>query len=151
MLVIDTLLIFSQALTLQITYIITLQRGCQRPWSYFEMPTAPNKHGSVIALFVDKTTCGIPSLESPTSGYYCSRALLGYISKALPRVKPPRNAFATLLPHDRNNWSKMAAVGHHTTQLSELTPATGLVLEGPWGCSIVYRALQPWCHTARGC
>lgn len=39
--------------------------------------------------------------------------------------KSLRNAAATLLPRDRNNWTGIAAAQPHTAQLSQLTPAVG--------------------------
>lgn len=40
-------------------------------------------------------------------------------------VKSLWNLCATLLPHDTNNWTGRVVAQAHTTQLSQLAPATG--------------------------
>ncbi len=67
----------------------------------------------------------IQRLGSPSR---ITATVLGCICSKLLPAKSLRNLWATLLPHDRNNWTGIAVAQPHTIQLSQLTPATGTAL-----------------------
>lgn len=76
-----------------------------------------------IREIVDKTQHGVSStVEVPRGRQPRGRDTFPPLCSV---QKSLRNAAATLLPRDRNNWTGIAAAQPHTVQLSQLTPAAG--------------------------
>lgn len=97
------------------------QLRCQR--TILRDPPHQIARNCTIREIVDKTQHGVSSnAEVPRERQPHRRDTfppLRSVQKSL------RNAAATLLPRDRNNWTGIAAAQPHTAQLSQLTPAAG--------------------------
>lgn len=96
----------------------------QYHWAILRVSPHQARHNSAVTVAVDKTQHTVSSNLEVLWGLEplcCS----GYIRSALLPVKSLWNLCATLLPHDRNNWTGIAVSQPHTTQLSQLTPAAG--------------------------
>lgn len=97
------------------------QLWCQR--TILRDPLHQIARNCTIREIVDKTQHGVSSTVEVPRGRQPHRR------DAFPPLcsvqKSLRNAAATLLPRDRNNWTGIAAAQPHTAQLSQLTPAAG--------------------------
>lgn len=86
-------------------------------------PPSTIARNCTIREIVDKTQHGISSnVEVPRGRQPHRRDTFPPLCSV---QKSLRNAAATLLPRDRNNWTGIAAAQPHTAQLSQLTPAAG--------------------------
>lgn len=97
------------------------QLRCQR--TILRDPLHQIARNCTIREIVDKAQHGVSSdVEVPRGQQPHRRDTLPPLCSV---QKSLRNAAATLLPRDRNNWTGIAAAQPHTTQLSQLTPAAG--------------------------